>query len=339
VKRRWRRRIAQKQRYFYGFRINGITMLKQVGGTILSDSLPGGYPPDQPWKLPLFLAIAIHVAVAVAAITSPSFSLRRAALPEIYTVNLFSATDISSPAPAGKPAEPERMEPAPAPPPPVETRPVEVPPPKMESAATQPAIKEPPISERPIRSKTASDEAMLRELRAKMAAQDALEKQKAAEREIEKALADIRTLHRDEVVTQPVNPSPPAPAARPAAEPGSGGENGQAAGMQAGGSRGSAILDLLKRQYLAEVQMRIQQHWKLPDLQSWDASLEARFAIDIRKDGTVTKGFFEKRSQNYHFDQFVLKAVRDASPLPPFPPGLDEERLELGFRFRPGEIL
>jgi colicin import membrane protein len=312
-------------------------MMNEVGGTLLPGSMPGGCPPDQHWKIPLLVAVLLHVAVAAMAIIAPSLSPRRAMLPEIHTVNLFSAVEASQPAPAAKPAAKPA---APAPPAPSAIRTMDPTPVKKEVVPQPTAAKEPPISERPIRSKTPSDEAKLRDLRAKMTAQDARDKQQTAEREIEKALTDIRNLHKNEVTAAPAQPSPPPPVttAKPA-DPAGGMESSQpAAGSAAGGGQG-AIVEKILRRYLADLHMRIQQHWKLPDLQKWDNSLEARIVIKVRRDGIVTESFFENRSQNFHFDQFVEKAVRDASPLPPFPAGLEDERLEIGLRFRPGEVL
>lgn len=79
-------------------------------------------------------------------------------------------------------------------------------------------------------------------------------------------------------------------------------------------------------------------HWVLPDLQNWDNALEAVLIIIIRKDGFVTDSFFERKSDNIYFNQFVLKALREASPLPPFPDQLDKNTLEIGLRFKPGEL-
>ncbi|MEJ2270414.1 MAG: energy transducer TonB [Desulfobulbaceae bacterium] len=76
----------------------------------------------------------------------------------------------------------------------------------------------------------------------------------------------------------------------------------------------------------------------MPDLQNWDNSLEAVLIIKIRRDGTVTDTFFERKSDNIYFNQFVLKALKDAAPLPPFPDQLQENSFEIGLRFKPGEL-
>ena len=92
------------------------------------------------------------------------------------------------------------------------------------------------------------------------------------------------------------------------------------------------------KQYLSAVYQKIHDHWVLPDLQNWDNALEAILSITIKRDGTVTDSYFESKSANIYFNQFVLKAVKDASPLPPFPSQLKEDTFEIGLRFKPGEL-
>ena len=67
-------------------------------------------------------------------------------------------------------------------------------------------------------------------------------------------------------------------------------------------------------------------------------ALEAVLIIIIRKDGFVTDSYFERKSDNIYFNQFVLKALKESSPMPPFPDQLDEDTLEIGLRFKPGEL-
>ena len=78
------------------------------------------------------------------------------------------------------------------------------------------------------------------------------------------------------------------------------------------GPRGTGVEpDFYMKQYLSTVYQKIHDSWILPDLQNWDNSLEAVLVITIRRDGTVTDSFFEHKSENIYFNQFVLKAVKE----------------------------
>ncbi|MEJ2032584.1 MAG: energy transducer TonB [Deltaproteobacteria bacterium] len=306
-----------------------MSMAKQASGAFSSGWHPGGDLPDQEWKRPLALAVGLHAAVLLLALASPVLFNRGPVLPEIQTVNLFDAVESVRPAPAAKPKTRKKAAPAVVKPKAHKIKKV-APPPKIAPAKTQ------AVSERPLPSKTAKDLAKLREIKRTLAVQKAQEAEKVAQKEVKDALASIRDLYHEEKV---VNTPPAATESMPAAKPApvaAGAATTSSAGT--GGGKGAIVQEVLRR-YLAAVHDRIQQHWTLPDLQSWDESLEAVMVIKVRKDGIVTGNFFEKRSDNFYFDQFVEKAVREASPLPPFPPDLNEDRLEIGLRFRPGEIL
>ena len=80
------------------------------------------------------------------------------------------------------------------------------------------------------------------------------------------------------------------------------------------------------------------QVWALPEFKQYDNSLKAKYVIRISRDGTVIKQFFEARSNDSTFDQFVKKAVQEASPFPPFPPAIKESSLEFELRFSPSDI-
>lgn len=120
---------------------------------------------------------------------------------------------------------------------------------------------------------------------------------------------------------------------------GSGTGDGTAKGAgssQSGGSSSGSNLAI--NRYLSAVQVRIQENWVLPDLQSWQANLKATVCLTVLRDGKVIDMVFEEKSANSYFDQFVMKAVRDASPLPPFPEEMTESELEICPIFRPGGL-
>jgi len=70
-----------------------------------------------------------------------------------------------------------------------------------------------------------------------------------------------------------------------------------------------------------------------------EKDLAATIVIRVAQNGTITDQFFENKSGDRLFDQFVLKALQDASPLPPIPPVLQEDgTMEIGLHFKPGSI-
>jgi outer membrane biosynthesis protein TonB len=97
-------------------------------------------------------------------------------------------------------------------------------------------------------------------------------------------------------------------------------------------------VDETMKQYYAAVFQRIQAHWFLPPLQDWDENLEAVLVIKVDRNGKITKSFFEKKSNNLYFNQFLNKTVHDSAPLPSFPKELDASSLEIGLRFTPSGI-
>ncbi len=84
------------------------------------------------------------------------------------------------------------------------------------------------------------------------------------------------------------------------------------------------------RDYYSIVVARIKEHYLAPPSLDRDKDLEAVVAIRIARDGRVTVDRIEKSSGNRLFDRVVVKAINDASPLPPPP-----QEMDIGVRFRP----
>ena len=95
---------------------------------------------------------------------------------------------------------------------------------------------------------------------------------------------------------------------------------------------------IIESRYFASIVNKLQAHWSLPEYKIWDPNLMAIVVIQIEKDGTISNQFFEQKSGDRLFDQFVLKTLQDSSPLPEIPVNMDKKSLEIGFRFRPGSI-
>lgn len=262
--------------------------------------------------LPLAIVFSLHMIAVFLTVFSPMQLFRRPQHIDFYAVNLFRVTDITAP-PAITTPQPPSAPPQVQPQPQVET----VPQPKKIETPPTTSLSPQRVRKKPVDSKAEKikrDElinkkmvAMKAELAAKAAKQDA----KEAARE---AVSKISELYQKQHATAP-----------PAGPPGS-------------GQQSMALSDIQKA-YLASVHSRILKNWILPDLQNWDKDLEAVIVIKFDKSGTILKHFFEKKSNNQYFDKFVEKAIQESNPLPPFPAAFTETQMELGFRFRPGELL
>jgi colicin import membrane protein len=302
---------------------------------------PGNMLPSE-WRKPFNFSIGLHIFALVIAMLSPSLFDRKPRLPEIYTVNLFTATEVAEPPPAQQPAakkpvskpvvkqvEPETKKPA-----------VSIKPSKPEAAPVIKTVTK-PISLKPLKMKVkvgkteqeeARDRAKLSNIVQQMKAAAA---EKEAKTEAEKAAKDAVSKLADVLKTAPPGPTPSVVIETE----GTGQTSTTAKTTGISGPRGTGIEpEFYMKQYLSAVYQKIHDNWILPDLQNWDNALEAVLVIAIRKDGTITDSFFERKSENIYFNQFVLKAIKESSPLPPFPDQLDKNTLEIGLRFKPGEL-
>jgi len=276
------------------------------------------------WRKPFNVSIGLHIIVVAFAMLAPNLFERQARLPEIYTVNLFTATEMEqiSPSPAESPAikeiEPEVKKPA-----------ISIQPAKPEISPAAPKAVE-PISLNPVKRKIKVG---------KTKAETAIEKAKlsqAVQRIKAKAEAESATKDAVSKLADSLKTYAPAPTSE---KPLTGQTGTTTKAATVSGPKGTGLEpDFYMKQYLSAVYQKIHDHWILPDLQNWDNALEAILSIRIRKDGTVANSYFEKKSDNIYFNQFVLKAVKEASPLPPFPDQLEEDILEVGLRFKPGAL-
>lgn len=291
---------------------------------------------DKQLKLPLCLAILVHVlALGIGSIPTSLFQ-RNLNLEEIYTVDLFDIEESSLKAEAVPPApaiEPPR--------PPLKQTPAE---PVLSTAQEQAAPPSGPveiISLKPRKIKKnihleKQKAAKAEELRIKNAisklknqraheeaAKKAAEAKATADAYAQNAVDMLRAAIRENTHRTPVSSA------------------GSGTTQQSGARRsgGSMQVDIALKQYYISVSQKIHQHWVLPEMQKWDENLEAIMVVYVRRDGIVTKKEFEKKSPNLFFNQFVEKTLREALPLPPFPPGLKHNELEIGLVFHPAGLI
>ncbi len=272
---------------------------------------------------------------------APTLFDRQPILPEIYTVNLYTAAEVAEQvaSPAKAPATKTVHKPAVRQIKPETKKPViSIQPSKPEVAPVAKTSIAKPVSLKPLKQKikvgkTKEEEArdraklnrVVQRLQTSAAEKTAkAEADEAAKDAVSKLAEAMKTIS---TVTSDSSRKTTASASSTAKTTGISGPRGT--GIEPG---------FYMKQYLSAVYQKMHDHWVLPDLQNWDNSLEAVLSITIRRDGTVTDSYFETKSDNIYFNQFVLKAVKDASPLPPFPDQLKENTLEIGLRFKPGEL-
>ena len=112
----------------------------------------------------------------------------------------------------------------------------------------------------------------------------------------------------------------------------------EAAASQGGAQGGQGRASQVLRLYLTRVYEAIRRHWILPESLLSNPDLEAVVVIRVMPDGSVARRWFERRSGLALFDDSVLRAVDQAAPLPPLPKALATGPLEIGVRFRPGDV-
>jgi colicin import membrane protein len=300
------------------------------------------------WQKPLNFSVGLHIIALAIAILAPFIFDQKPKLPEIYTVNLFTATEVTetlppqAKTPVAKPTvrqiKPEVKKPA-----------VSIEPSKPEVAVPVKKATIKPVSLKPIKQKVkvgktkeeeeidnAKISQVVNRIKANAEAKaKALHDAKAARTEAEQSVKDAVSKLADAL--KATTPGPISGSSEKAAM----GQTSSTTGTNGvSGPKGTTgiEMDFYKKQYYSAVYQKIHDHWVLPELQNWDNALEAVLVIVIRKDGVIIDSFFEQKSANIYLNQFVLKAIKESSPLPPFPDQLDESTLEIGYRFKPGEL-
>jgi outer membrane biosynthesis protein TonB len=285
--------------------------------------------PDHLWKSPINLSIGLHILVTITTILMPMFVDRSPRLPEFYTVNLLNVAEVAE---VIKPASPTQIKP-PTPPKVVkESASVAVSEQKLSTVVSEPVRA---ISIKPVKQKIRRAE-IKKEQTFEKTRQALLQKiketelaQKKSSEEAQKLAGDAVDQLRKSLQTEAiVTPSPADRAAETRTAP-------SAAAGPAGA--GIAMNEAMKR-YLAAVYERIQSHWYIPPLQNWEDNLEAILVIKVNRNGTIVKTFFEKKSANLYFNQFVNKTVHESAPLPPFPREFEKISMEMGLRFSPAGV-
>lgn len=86
--------------------------------------------------------------------------------------------------------------------------------------------------------------------------------------------------------------------------------------------------------YRDSVVMALRNHWARPILQGIRQTLEVTLAFEIARDGSVLRPRIESSSGVPSLDRSALRAVADASPLPPLPHSWRDPVVAARFVFR-----
>ena len=274
-------------------------------------------PVNENWKSAFIGAIVIHLALAVLSIVAPNLLEKSRPMPPVYTVKLFETVDLPSP----KAAEPKKQ------------APIVKPKPKIQKVKKkEEKVAPPPEKSKPKPKKAVS----LRPKKPKLKTTKKPEPKPVATKDTEKLLSK-RLKNLEERVKEKESEAlirNRLSAIRSSVEARTKKSATTAAGTGAGSGQQNEVLRL----YCTEIWARVRNHWVLPEQLLDKTGLVSIVVVRIAQDGRVVKAEYEHKSGHALFDQSAMRAVQKASPFPPLPRALRPGPLEIGIRFRPGEV-
>jgi len=299
-----------------------------------------GNPLSGQWQKSFNFAIGLHILAMALTLLAPYLFDRKPELPEIYTVNLFTATEVAveqptPQAPAQKtPAKPavKQIEPAK---PKISTASKSVAEEKLVAPIEKVDIK--PISLRPMKKKIKVGRTKEESVKEKAKLSKAFDHiQARAEEKEAKKEADRAAIEAVSKLAESIKTTGATSGISKKAKQGT----ATKATPGAIGPRTTGIEpDFYMKQYYSAIVQSIHENWVLSsNLQELDKSVTASVVIFINKEGTITKRYFEKKSSNVIFNRMVLKTINDSSPLPPFPSQLKQDTMEIELRFHSGGL-
>ncbi len=266
-----------------------------------------------------FISLGLHVLAIGAMLFLPNLASQRTFYSPVYSVRLVSL-------PASMPAikEPAGAKSA-GPSTPVKAR--------EELKIKEKAISlAPPKKEEEAQKKIEEAIAKIRQRKEEKSLESAIERlrRQKEERNVEEAIERIRSTKEAEQISSAIE------GIRHRVTIGSSG----ATESNLGASAASAgVMSIKHKLYYNLIWQRIRSVWVLPEeVLRGKKNLETIIAIRISKDGQIEEIYFEKKSGNPHLDESCLRAIKKANPLPPLPPGMEGDKLDLGVRFTPAEF-
>lgn len=279
------------------------------------------------WKLPLNLAIGIHVLALLGALYLPGIFEAKPRFADIYTVSIINIAEPT----AGQPPPIKAQETTPPPviSPPRKAQKIAPIAEMQEKVAPSPqkSISLKPLKKKKIQKVKPPENQARQQETARINRQRLAEAIREEELLAEKARLAQAALEDERKLLQPQQP---ANDLQEKSSP----DTGNQTSVTAAGSSSN----LLESQYLASIFNRLHQYWAPPEYLQQDPNLTTVVVITISEDGKIANMLFESKSGNRVFDQFVSKTIEAAAPMPPIPPALKKQQFEIGLRFRPGSI-
>jgi len=264
-------------------------------------------PVNENWKSAFIGAIGIHLALAVLSIVAPNLWEKSRPMPPVYTVKLFETVDLPSP----KAAKPKptikkvKKKEAKVAPLPTKSKPK-----PKKAVSLRPKKPKPKTTKKPKPKPVATKDT--EKLSKRLKDLEERVKEKESEAVIKNRLSAIKSSVEDRTKRTAI----------------------AAAGTGAGSGQQNEVLRL----YCTEIWAKVRNHWVLPEQLLDKTGLTSIVVVRIAQDGRVLKAEHEHKSGHALFDQSAMRAVQKASPFPPLPRALRPGPLEIGIRFRPGEV-
>ncbi len=307
---------------------------------------PAGHLHKTQWKIPLFCALILHLLIFVGGFYAPEFFKAKPKFAKIHTVNLVN---LAQPAAPAKPASASKKRSAkPAPPQKkavtkrtatakktngrktVATTTTDNAPPKAISVNPKKRKIKKQLAE-PKKTVDRKEEQIKKERARRKARELAQKLRREAQLEKQALLAEIKAKLAQQALeeerdlferTNEIADIPPVPTPQQQSAP--------AKSAQSSATGGSGIIG---HQYYTTIGAIIQSHWVLPPNLENEADLQATLVIKINQSGRIIDMFFEKKSPNTMFNQFVTNSVNASNPLPPIPPALGMKEIEFEMFF------
>ncbi len=287
------------------------------------------------WKLPLNIAIGIHVLVLLGAIYLPGIFKAKPKFADIYTVSIINVAEPAASAPSTPPpARVKKTSPPAATAPPTPKKAQKTAPiaeAKEEKAAPAPpkSISLKPLKKKVIQKTKPQEDLARKQEIARKNRQRLAEALREEELLAEKAKLAQEALEVERKLLQTQSLANDLPTRSTA-------DSENSSSTSASTTGGSS--NLIESQYLAAIFNRLHQFWTPPEYLQQNPDLTTVVVITINQDGKIANTLVESKSGDRVFDQFVNKTIEEADPMPPIPPALKKQRFEIGLRFRPGSI-